>query len=368
VVAAIPISLLRSVVLVEAGVVVLGLSLFFGHGVHAGRAGRRNATRRALGAAALVAVLEETGGAARSEGDPNVDGGVDGSVDGRAPRPPLPRGVWLDVLTAVAPRLVGSERERLTAMAGDLGLLAAAESRCRSRLWWRRLQGVRLFTLLGGGATTVPSLLSDRRAEVRAQAAEWVVEHHDGRTIDALLAMLDADEDSTRFAVKDSLIRIGLPLTPRLAEHLRGRRGPTIAGALEVATALADPVLLPSALAAGHDEVAAIRAQSARLAGAIGGGPAVDMLTRLVGDESPEVRAAAAHALGQAGHWPAAAALYQLLGDSSWDVRQQSAVALRKFGSPGMLFLRRALNASDSFAADAARRTLDLPESVLGTF
>ena len=106
---------------------------------------------------------------------------------------------------------------------------------------------------------------------------------------------------------------------------------------------------------------------AATLVGAIGGGPAIGLLLRLLGDEAPEVRAAAARGLGKAEHWPAAAVLAGLLGDSSCAVRREAGVALRRLGSPGMLFLRRALSARDAFAADAARQMLDLPDSALRT-
>ena len=131
--------------------------------------------------------------------------------------------------------------------------------------------------------------------------------------------------------------------------------------------ALPDAVLLPAALPLCDDDYAVIRARAAGVAGAVGGGPAVEALMKLLADEAAPVRAAAARALGRAGHWPAAAPLALLLGDPSWDVRQQAAAALRTLGSPGVLFLRRALSAPDPFAADAARHMLDLPESALRT-
>lgn len=358
VLAAIRAALLVEVLAVQAGVILLGVALFLGHGLWSGAASARNAALVARGRAALQLVLDEVG--AGIQADEAGPGGLRQLAE-------LPRRLRITVLAGIAPRLAGAQRQRLTALAEELGLLALAEARCASRLWWRRLHGARLFTLLGGGEATVPALMGDRRPEVRAQAAQWVVEHHDDETVGLLLCMLDVDDGSTRFAVKDSLIRIGRSLTKRLTLHLSEPAGPSLGPALEVAAALADPVLLPAALALCTDEVPRIRALAASLAGAIGGGPAVEALTGMLGDEAPEVRAAAARALGKAGHWPAAASLVGLLEDRSWDVRQQAAVALRAFGSPGVLFLRRALMARDPFAADRARHILDLPESVLRT-
>jgi hypothetical protein len=348
---AIQAGLLVRVVAVEVGIILVGLGLYLGHGAWSTRAVRRSAARLAQGRGALQAAL-----------DVEEAGQVE---PGRLAE--LPRRLQIEVLAGVAPRLAGAQRQRVTALAAELGLLALAQAWCHSRLWWRRLRGARLCTLLGGGTASVPPLLGDRRPEVRAQAAEWAVEYHNDEIVELLLQMLDVDDGSTRFTVKDSLIRIGRPLTERLAFHLSGRAGPSLGPALEVAVALPDPVLLPAALALCHDEDPRIRALAAGLAGAIGGGPAVEVLMGLLGDEAPETRASAARALGRAGHWAAAASLAGLLGDRSWDVRRQASVALRTLGSPGMLFLREALSARDPFAADAARHALDLPDSALRT-
>ncbi len=348
--AAIQTDLLRQVVAVAGVVFLTGIGLFLGHGAWSGPATRRNAARLARGRTALQSVLDGSGTEAHHRR-----------------LAALPRRLRIHVLVGVAPSLAGSQRQRLTKLAADLGLLGWADARCRSRLWWRRLHGARLYTLVGGGVASVPALLQDRRPEVRSQAAQWVVEHHDDHLVDLLLEMLDADDGTTRFWVQDSLIRIGRPLVERLASDLSGRSGPSLApaSALEVAMAVADPVLLPAALSLCANAVPRTRALAAGLAGAIGGSSAVEALTGLLVDEAPEVRAAAARALGHAGNWPSAAELSRLLCDQSWDVRLQAAVALRSLGSPGTLFLRQALSGEDAFAADAAQHMLDLPESTM---
>lgn len=96
----------------------------------------------------------------------------------------------------------------------------------------------------------------------------------------------------------------------------------------------------------------------------LGGEKAVEALTARLDDTAPQVRAAAARALGELGAWTTCSALLRLLGDTSWPVRRESALALRRMGGAGLLTLRRALNATNPFAADMARQVLDLPESV----
>lgn len=335
--------------MLEIGLVLAAVALYLAHGAWSGRRKHRSARRVAASRSALQAVLDE------------------GGEDHRAGLSGLPPRLQIEVLVGLAPRLTGDQRRHMTTLAAEVGLLALASARCRSGRWWRRLQGARLFTLLGGGEDSVPALVTDRRGEVRAEAARWAVEHHDDELVDHLLGMLHADDPSTRFTVKDTLIRIGRPVVERLALHLEEHTGPSLAPALEVAGSLPDAVLLPAALALCEDSDAHIRALAGGLAGAIGGGPAVEALLNLAVDHDAEVRAAAARALGRAGHWQAAPTLAPLLGDPSWEVRRQASVALRRLGSPGLLFLRQALSAADPCAADEARHMLDLPDSALRT-
>lgn len=339
--------LLVQVVAVESAIVVVGLALFLGHAVWGGLTAPRAARRLERGRHALHAALDQRGA----------------STAELRPLSELPRRRQIELLAALAPSLAGEQRRLLTGIAEDLGILAYAAKRCRSRLWWRRLQGARLFTLLGSGHACVPALLDDPTPEVRAEAVRWAVEHHDDAIVERLLLMLDADEPPTRFAVKDALIRVGRSVTRHLARHLANPAGPSSAPALEVAVAVADSTLLPAGLRLCQDGAPRVRALAARLVGAVGGDPAMNTLMDLLRDDAAEVRAAAARTLGKAGHWPAAAPLSRLLGDSSWDVRRQAGMALRSLGSPGTLFLRRALSSEDPFAADAARQMLDLPES-----
>jgi hypothetical protein len=275
----------------------------------------------------------------------------------------LPVDRRITVLADLAPTLRGLQRERLEALALATGVLAAAASWAQSRRWWRRLHAARLHTLLGGGEGTIEALLRDPSWEVRAEAAQWAALHPTDAVVEQLLAMLGDPQPLPRFAAKDALRRIGRPLVAPLTDLLGRASGSEAAAALEVATAVATPAVLPAALRLSRDDFVHTRVRSATLLGVLGGGAAVDALLALLRDTEPEPRAAAADALGKLGHWPAAGELTRRLRDQDWEVRRNAALALRGLGSPGLLLLRRALNDDDRFAADVARQVLDLPDA-----
>lgn len=337
-----------TVIVVELMVLMVGLAVLMAHALYTGmRRRRRDAALRAAGAA-LQSALD----------DPGSTPAVLGPLIELSPRQQI------ETLCAVATSLGGMQRQRLAAFAQELGILGAAGDKCRSRLWWKRLQGARLLSLLGTGESVVPGLLEDPNPVVRTEAVRWVAGHPKDPAVDRLLAMLGADHLAP-FAVEDSLIRIGETLTPRLAEHLLVASDDALRAGLRVAVSLAGSALLPPGLKLCESEDPEARALSAELIGATGGEAAVEVLTRMVRDPEPKCRAAAAQALGRLGHWPAASSLAELLGDRAWEVRQHAGAALRSLGSPGMLFLRRSLSSDDPFAADVARQMLDLPDSAI---
>ena len=262
-----------------------------------------------------------------------------------------------------SPSLDGAQRRLLMTAATDLGVLKVAERRARSRRWTRRLQGVRLFTLLGGGEAIVPRLMFDRRPEVRAQAAEWASEHPSEDTIAALLSLLGDDIEFCRFSAKDALLRLGGVAVAPLKEFLMSNSGPAVQEGLEVAAGLAGPYFLEPSLLHCESRSPRVRGLAAILIGGIGGAEEIQRLTSMLGDDDPGVRAAAARSLGKLGHWPAAPGLARLLRDRSFAVRREAALALRALGSPGLIYLHRAVLDEDRFAADMARQVLDLPET-----
>ena len=275
----------------------------------------------------------------------------------------LPVAWQIRLFADLARALSGERLRRLSALAGRAGLIGRAERWCRRGRWGRRLRGARLLTALDAGERTMPSLLDDRRPEVRAQAAEWAGARRDRKLIVRLIGLLDDPETVCRFAVKDALLRIGGPVVPELARHLSTSSGGHLHDALDVASGVADPRLLEVALRHGCSPDPGLRARSARLLAAIGGQQAAERLAELLADEDAAVRAAAAAGVGRVGHWRAASALHACLADPAWEVRLAAATALSSLGAPGRLLLRRALAHPDPFARDMARHLVELPGS-----
>ena len=333
------------VLAVEAGALMAGLAMLLGHGGWVAARERRLAPRVAAARAGLVSGLVE-----RPHGELPLT-----LLNG------LPRAERLRVLGEVEPTIGGEHRAALLDLARRAGMLERAGRLCHSRRWRSRLRGARIYTLLGGGDEDVPRLFDDRHAAVRAEAAVWGAEHPRPEIIARLLELLADDETICRFAVKDSLLRIGPATVEPLVGFLARASGGHAAAGLEVAAALRDPRLLDGAFGLMDDEDAETRRRAIDVLGALGGTRAVATLAAGLHDPAAEVRAAAARALGTGEYWSVAGELAKSLRDSSWDVRRASGLALRRLGPSGDLLLRRMLTDEDRFAGDMARLMLEIP-------
>ena len=272
----------------------------------------------------------------------------------------LGRRTQVRLLAEIAPSLKGAERARLRELATRLGIVARAERHCRSRWWWRRLYATRILTLADAGDDVMPGLINDPHQLVRTQVAEWAVLHPAPSMLLALVALLDDERLIARFAVQDTLLRIGRPAVPALMSSLGTMTTLGIASGLVVAARLGDAEMLPLGLSFSRHPEPAVRAGAADMLGAIGGDDAVAGLLGLLVDPAAEVRLSAARGLGRLEHWASAAALLPLLGDSAWLVRRETALALTAMGAPGSLILRTAVQGRDRFAADIAAQALGL--------
>jgi len=333
----------------QTTLLVLALSALFAAAAWAGLAEARRAAR--------VAVVTRTLSRGLAAGDD-----APGRAEEAEQLARLPTAVQIDLLGHLTANLGGAQRERLQALAQRVGLPAEGRSRCRSRRWWRRLQGVRVLTVTGGGAAVVPGLLGDRHPEVRAAAARWAADHPHQDLVRRLVAVLDDDAPLCRFTAQDSLLRLGSAATEPLAAYLQASPRAGEEAALQVAAARPDPGFLPAALARCTHPHPRVRTLAARVLGAVGGSDASGPLRLLLSDPDDGVRSAAAVGLGACGCWPAAPALAELLTDPAWSVRRGAAAGLLALGGPGVVYLRRCARAG-GLGADSARHVLERAEA-----
>ncbi len=342
-------ALLLRFLIVEIAAIVLIAGVVFGHAFWLRWRVKRDGPRIVFARAALIDALNQ---------ESHGDGVLDAQFHDTFRR--LPDQQQIDLFSSIATSLDGGQRASLTRFADELGLVEQAEGLCRSHFWWRRLHGCRMMTLVGAGEDVVPALFQDRNPEVRAQAAEWTSSHPTRENVAALVTQLAASSTLCRFSVQDSLLRLGTSAIEPLAEYLATHDGAEVQAALEVAVGLAEHRFLAPALKLCRDPSPGVRALATALIGALGGDESLPILLELLDDPSADVRAAAAEALGRLGHVTSSPALALCLRDRAWDVRRAAALALRDFGAPGILYLRRALNDSDPYAADMAHQLLDI--------
>ena len=340
------------VLLIEAALLALALALLIGHGAYHAWVQRRLAS----------APGERAPSAARGAGQ----AGAPRARRRRATRSPARRAEDRPARRA-DPQSHRQPPPAAHPRRGRGGLLARADALCRSRSWRRRLRGARLFALLGGGTRKVPRLLGDSRAEVRAQAAEWVAGHPDRarRRSSRLVQLLGDDDALCRFTVEDALAaprRRGDGTARRAPAR---RRGQTRAASIEgrgddrrPPPVRTRPRALPRSRAAEcappPRRCSARSAAIARRRCAAGaprrpvGGGAGRRRRRARAAAPLARRAAARRAAGRRGSGMCAAP--RVSHCASW------------VGS-GTLLLQGSLSHPDAFARDMARHVLDLPDS-----
>jgi HEAT repeat protein len=336
--------------MIEASILALFIAFLFAHAFWVKRTSARNESLLARARDTLANAL-------------NATNSVEATRKGLEALRVLPGHLQVRLLIGLARSLSGAQKLTVTDLALRAGVVARAERRLESRLWWRRLHAARLLTVLGAGEHSMPRLMTDPRPAVRAQAGEWAADHPSAELIRSLLALLTDPAKLCRFTAENSLLRMGGLAVPALVGYLSSHAGLDVEAAMMVAVGLAEPRFVSPALRLCRDPVPGTRALAAELLGQLGGAEVVAVLTELLSDSDSRVRAAAARALGKLNHWPAAPALARALRDRAWDVRREAGLALRALGSPGILLLRSFLSDEDGFASDMARQVLDIPGS-----
>jgi HEAT repeat protein len=346
----ISVGLLTIVMLIELGLLVFAVVLFFAHGLWLGTSQRRLSRLTAAGRDSLARLV--TSGAV--------------NVEDMAALESLPKDVQVISFLEISRNLTGTGKERLRFVAQRIGVVDRARALCVHRRWQRRLRGARILSQLDVADPLVQTLLADEHPAVRAQAAEWAASQPSVPVISSMLELLADPATQARFAVQNALLRMGSVVAGPLRDFLEKHTGRAAEAGLRVAESLAEASFGPAALTHSRSEEVPIRVASAKLLGAIADATAAERLVELIRDDEARVRAAAAQALGRMQHWQAGSLLADSLRDRTWRVRREAGLALRAIGAAGVLYLRRALKGDDRFAADMAQQVLDLPEAAAG--
>jgi HEAT repeat protein len=195
-------------------------------------------------------------------------------------------------------------------------------------------------------------LLDDLHPVVRARTAEGLSASDAAAKVDRLIELLDDEVPAVRFAAQQALLRAGPEAVPSLEQYLSFGNGPGIVWALEIATNLPDPRLMPPVRR--HLTSPDPRRRAVATEAIVPWLEDPSILVTLLKDPNPDVRATAARAAGTAQAEQLAAHVGKLLCDSVWDVRQQAGLTLAAMGPAGLMTLRIHLDDPDPYARDMA--------------
>jgi HEAT repeat protein len=246
------------------------------------------------------------------------------------------KAVGLDALG----ELRGSERERLTALLEETGVVGDTVSRLSSRHRITRRRAAETLAQIAS-PQTVPALaagLTDRDRDVRIGCAHALAELGDPGHVAEVAAVLAEAAPHRTGSVEEVLLVLGTE-NPRYLHSIVNlthslelyKLVTSIAGQLRLSELT--PVLREN-LQSDDDELVAL---SIRGLGQMGDHGAFDHLLGFLenGDCAPDVRIAAAQALGRIGDTRAVPSLESALASSNWTLQQSAAYALAQLGEPG---------------------------------
>jgi hypothetical protein len=273
----------------------------------------------------------------------------------------LPLRARIKLIVDLAGNLSGARLKEIATIAKQLDIVTHGEQLCRSRLWSKRVGGIRLLTVLAEGEQIIPSLFRDPSAIVRSEVVNWAADHPSQDIIDAVLRCLDDADGFVRFAAHNAVHRMGAAVVAPLGRYIESQTGAALERAMAVAASLGYEQFGAVARTLIDHSSSAVRKLAVDTLAKSGDLQSAPLVIDRLKDPAPQVRQAAARTLGHLHCWQAASALCRQLEDPVWAVRLEAALTLRSLGAPGLLMLRRSLTSSDRFAADMARHVLGLP-------
>lgn len=264
--------------------------------------------------------------------------------------------------------LRGAERDRLTALARETGLVDHYSRRLVARGRWRKARAAENLGYFGGPeeAPLLVDLLSHPDETLRAVAARALARIGTPESVKALANTLDSPSELTRLRMAENLERVGHPAVGpliRVLEQARSAGGDWLPGPVQAARVLGQLRASEAREALGHaaleGESVDLRAKAALALGKVGDPEDVPKLLEAAEDEAWPVRAQAASALGLIGDVSAIPKLQELTVDREWWVRLNASRALANMGPAGERALARLLEDADRYARDRAAATLE---------
>ena len=271
----------------------------------------------------------------------------------------LPARFTVGLILDLAPSVSGSSQSVLVGLGEGLGLVRRAKRGIASIRWPTRLYSARVLTAFAIEDDRMVLMLSDRSGEVRAQAAAWCVVKPTPDAIQTLVSKLGDPDGLCRFAVQDSLVRIGLPAIEPMVRELGTASGEIVDRILEIAAASGDTRFFAPSLELTRSDSPETRSRAASVLARVGDPSAGPTLESMLSDTSDLVVLSALSALASTSYWSACPAVAHLLDHPSWEVRNQAGLTLLALGAPGEIFLLTA-SSGGGIAAEMASRILQL--------
>lgn len=292
------------------------------------------------------------------------------------PRPELQRRGVRRLDRFLAPMMVermsylrGSGKDRMAALARELGLVDKHLLDLGSRSRWKRSRAAERLGYFGGASevAALGKLLSDEDETVRAVAARSLARLATPEAVELLVSTLDGPSELTRLRVAENLDRVGRLAEPYLIALLEEAADP------ERESAPYGPILASRVLgglrsygarpalrkAAAGGATPDIRAQATRALGRIGDPDDVPLLLDRASDEQWPVRTQAANALGYIGDAAAIPVLKGLVSNQAWWVRVAAGRALVNMGTAGEDALIELLASDDEYGRRRAAAALE---------
>jgi HEAT repeat protein len=269
-------------------------------------------------------------------------------------------------LEKYAMMLGGEALSKLRALYERLGLGSLALRLVHSLFWWRRLEGIRLLGVTGGGDVVEVLLeaLKDQHAIVRLAAARSLGRIRSPKAIKPIIEIMAASRQLSRRQLAQTLVAFGPVTHPALRRIVASEEGDEAyrrlaATAIEVLAITGDIDSGPEIRRSLLSEEMEVRIAAYKAVVLLHLPLTEEELRRGLTDPAWQVRAQAALAAGKVGGDDLVTDLGACLTDRSWWVRQNAGTALYALGPRGVEQLEIVSQTSpDRFARDMAFRTL----------